>query len=317
MDRRRRGVTRKKAIAAFGFAVFITACSSEVAQVEPAPLSVEGISELRWVSAEADAVEALTQQPANCSTLVEGRHPVEAFPGEALFNSPLLLGGQAAKAGISCASCHRNGRDNPSFVFHGVSGAPGTADVSHGLFGKLRDDDQFNPVQIPDLALPEGKNLVDRNDPAAMAKFLRAQIVEEFDGPELSDQVVIDLSDYLMGLNADCSELPEQPVSWDAEIRRVREAYAQNDRYRNSDPVTAQAYIDAARAALGRLHARFAAPEHEDLRQDLAQWSRDLQAGQSRELFLRSYDDVRLDLETHAETSLYNRDVLRRALAAR
>ncbi|MGF7473737.1 hypothetical protein WFJ45_23635, partial [Salmonella enterica subsp. enterica serovar Minnesota] len=69
--------------------------------------------------------------------------------GRAAFNSPLLLGGQAARAGLSCASCHRNGRGNPDFHFPGISGAPGTADVTASLLSSHRGDGQFNPKPIP------------------------------------------------------------------------------------------------------------------------------------------------------------------------
>ena len=303
--------------AASGILAFLAACSPDEAQVEPAPLSAEGIAELRWISAGADPVEVLTRQPANCYVEDEWNDPISIAPGETLFNSPLLLGGQAAKAGISCASCHRNGRDNPNFVFQGVSGAPGTADVSHGLFGKLRDDDEFNPVPIPDLSLPEGKKLVARDDPEAMAEFLRAQIVEEFDGPDPSDQVIADLANYLMRLRADCADLPDEPMSWEDEIARIHTAYLVSLDYQTSDPETAQAYTDAGRAALGRLHARYAAPEHEELRQLLVNWSQDLQTGQDMRHFLEPHSAVLLGLQTHASTSLYNPNVLRRALEAR
>ena len=291
-------------------------CSTDGAQVDPAPLSVEGLTELRWIAADANALDVLTRQPANCYLEDERNDPVDIAPGEVLFNSPLLLGGQAAKAGISCASCHRNGRGNPSFVFQGVSGAPGTADVSHGLFGKLRDDDEFNPVPIPDLAMPEGKVKVSRDDPDALARFLRAQIVEEFDGPEPSDQVIADLANYLMRLKADCADVPDEPISWNIEVTRIHTAFLQSLIYKTSDPETSRAYIDAGRAALGRLHARFSAPEHEKIRLELVAWSKGLQEGMRYEDHFdmaASVDDL---IEAHAETSLYNRDVLRRALKA-
>ena len=165
----------------------------------PAPLPVDGLIELSWIADGADAARVLTEQPSICPFETENGFDVP--PGELLFNSPLLLGGQSAKAGISCASCHRNGRGNPNFVFQGVSGAPGTADVTHGLFGRARDDDAFNPVKIPDLAAPEGHKIVSRVEPGALEEFLYAQIVEEFDGPEPSRRTISDLADYLRQLS--------------------------------------------------------------------------------------------------------------------
>ena len=102
--------------------------------------------------------------------------------GRAAFRTPLLLGGQAARLGLSCESCHANGRGNPAFRFPGLSGAPGTADVTAPLMSARRGDEVFDPRPIPDLAAP-GKVARVRGDPA-LGAFVRGLIVEEFDGRE-------------------------------------------------------------------------------------------------------------------------------------
>lgn len=317
MDRRRRRVDGSKSIAAIALISAIAACSAEKAQDLSAPLSVVDLTELNWINSDASALAVLTTQPANCSVSDSVEHEGRIASGEALFNSPLLLGGQAAKAGVSCATCHRNGRDNPNFVFQGVSGEPGTADVSHGLFGKLRDDDQFNPVEIPDLALPAGKQIVFREDSRALTTFLEAQIVEEFDGVPPQEPIISDLVAYLQSLKGDCENNLPEPRSWETEMKRVASVFERQRAIMEADPETASAYVDAGRAALGRLHARYASTEHEQLRGQLVAFSRRLQKGMSAYEFAEAHLALSAELERHARTSLYDRETLQLSLAAR
>ena len=125
--------------------------------------------------------------------------------GRALFDAPTLLGGQAAKAGLSCASCHINGRDNPHFLLAGVSAAPGTADVTNSFFGAARGNARFDPVVIPDLAMP-GK--VSRDpDTRALETFIRTLIVEEFGGQEPTPAMLDALATYVRAVRACPGEL--------------------------------------------------------------------------------------------------------------
>lgn len=118
--------------------------------------------------------------------------------GRALFAAPNLLGGQAAKAGLSCASCHINGRGNPHFLLAGVSDRAGTADVTNSFFSAARGNGRFDPVPIPDLALP-GKVA---RDPAAGAlkPFIRDLIVEEFGGAEPTPAMLGALAAYVRAI---------------------------------------------------------------------------------------------------------------------
>jgi hypothetical protein len=141
---------------------------------------------IRWTEAGSE-YQSLGFQPMACRN--GAAIDVRAFQaGNALFNTPTLLGGQAAKAGLSCASCHVNGRGNPHFLLPQVSGAPGTADVTNSFFSAARGNGRFDPVLIPDLAAP-GK--ISR-DPAAKALegFIRNLIVEEFSGAEPSPEML-------------------------------------------------------------------------------------------------------------------------------
>ena len=131
--------------------VLIFAAAGLLAAAAPAdpPIRAE-----RWL-APAARLTALTREPAECLARPGSVSAAKSIAiGRTAFRAPLLLGGQAARAGLSCSSCHRNGRGNPDFLFPGISGAPGTADVTASLLSSHRGDGIFNPRPIPDLAGP-------------------------------------------------------------------------------------------------------------------------------------------------------------------
>ena len=141
---------------------------------------------MRWLAPGADAARLLTRRPPEC--LKAPADPAEAYRvelGRAAFRDPLLLGGQAARAGLACETCHQNGRANRNFDFPGISGAPGTADVTASLFSTHRGDDIFDPVPIPDLGGPKAALKISQGRrPPALEHFIHGLITEEFDGPE-------------------------------------------------------------------------------------------------------------------------------------
>jgi hypothetical protein len=148
---------------------------------------------LRWTEPGAEYA-LLSKQPSACLA-GEGAH---VRSGRALFGAPTLLGGQAAKARLSCASCHINGRGNPHFLLFGVSAAPGTADVTNSFFSAARGNGRFDPVAIPDLAMP-GK--VSRDAKAgALEPFIRNLIVEEFGGEEPTPAMLGALAAYVRAI---------------------------------------------------------------------------------------------------------------------
>lgn len=273
-----------------------------------APQSLD-IDALKWIGDTADPLAHLLTEPASCA----GDNDNAAVKrGELLFESPLLLGGQAAKVGLSCAACHRNGRDNPDFFLIGISGAPGTADVTNGFFSKQRADDDFNPVPIPDLASAGGRMRVDRMETGRLEKFLAAQVVEEFEGQPPHQMIVDDLAAYIRALDhGNCDPDQARSQSWRDELELLRAGA----RHINEDASPAHdAYIDAMRAALGRLNARFQSTESEPVREYLVTLSRQLQnypdmTVTDREL--KTLEDRLLFLEPH---SFYQRETLAAAL---
>lgn len=292
------------AIAA-GFAA-IVACQG----TDPSPPSTPpGFKALAWLTPAADPVVHLTQQPATC---VSAPTNPAVHRGELLFNSPLLLGGQAAKAGLSCAACHRNGRGNPDFVFAGISGVPGTADVTSGLFSKVRADQVFNPVTIPDLAAPDGRVLVDRDQEGELEAFLSAQITEEFSGVEPDERVIADLSAYIRSLDAAaCETMSDQPQTWRDEMDRLRAGAAL---LASTAPEHAPAYRLAMRAALRRLHERYPAAKFENISEELVMLGRALGAPDELIGLSARLDALEWDLKRGERQSYYDEVQLAQAL---
>ncbi|RYD42414.1 MAG: hypothetical protein EOP63_12965 [Sphingomonadales bacterium] len=214
----------------------------------------------------------MSEQPATC--LASDTPLVRS--GRALFAVPTLLGGQAAKAGLSCASCHINGRDNPHFLLAGVSGAPGTADVTNSFFSTARGNGRFDPDVIPDLATP-GKVARDP-DTRALEAFIRNLIVEEFGGREPTPAMLDALAAYVRavrvcpGGQSIARRLGDQLAAIDD---GVAGAQLMIDR---ADPQGAALAIASMRHQLGLIAERYAGPGLAREREELLAASRALQA---------------------------------------
>lgn len=220
----------------------------------------------------AHARKVLLEQPATCLDPAASAPKVRA--GEALFNSPALLGGQAERAGMSCASCHANGRRSQWFRLDGVSGAPGTADVSSSFFAVERANGQFDPKPIPDLALP-GKV---SHDPASgrLEQFVRGLIVEEFSGAEPSAQSLAALASYVRALRP-CPDRASEPRGLIADLRLVEAGIAGAlELLRQGDRAGATKLVKGTRFRLGLISERMNGRGQAGLRRDLLRASRAL-----------------------------------------
>ena len=247
MDRRRQ---RTRALAA---AFALAAGAAAAGGAEP-PMRA-----MRWAAPAADPLRAFATAPAECLAIPADPEAALAVEvGRAAFRTPVLLGGQAARAGLSCETCHRSGRDNPDFLFPGVSGAPGTADVTTALFSSHRADGVDDPVPIPDLSGPPERL---KTPPAARRAFIRGLIVEEFDGPEPPARVLDGLVAYVGALTpAACPEPARVRVSAETLMDDARRALAaaRAELARGEAP-TAVLMVAAARARLGLIDERYAA----------------------------------------------------------
>ena len=230
------------------------------------------IRESRWLQS-SDIVRDLTSLPAECLAWPADKGQRRAVAvGRILFRSPLLLGGQAARAGLSCASCHRNGRSNPHFHFPGISGEPGTADVTASLMSKKRGDGTFNPRPIPDLAGDPSKLKVSR-EPSRddLRRFIRGLIVEEFDGPEPSAAALDSVTQYVRAMSGEaCPRRAEAAITLLAALADVDSAVLlAAQAYASGDAATGRALLAAARSTLGSIDERFQLAGLEDARRQL------------------------------------------------
>jgi hypothetical protein len=218
----------------------------------------------------------LSSQPPACL-----RYRIDVEPlfdaGQALFNAPTLLGGQAAKAGLSCASCHVNGRDNPHFVMAGVSGKPGTADVTSSFFSAARGNGRFDPVPIPDLAMP-GK-IPRKPGIQPLERFIRNLIVEEFAGAEPSPATLESLATYVRAIERCDSgdKTPEQRGLYD-QLKIVKGALKVASKLAGGDGKQTELMIATARHQLGLISERYAGAGLKRERALLLKASRELQS---------------------------------------
>jgi hypothetical protein len=216
----------------------------------------------RWLPVDKQT-QALSYAPAECLITTKNKETRFSISiGRAAFRTPLLLGGQAARAGLSCNSCHRNGRDNPDFLFPGLSGKPGTADVTSSLISSHRGDGIVNPSTIPDLAGPVQALKISRDiGNHDLEKFIRGLIVEEFDGPEPSKMTLDGLSTYVRMLSPiACATNSQQKINLntylDDAINAMQAAQFALDA---KEPATARLMVSSARSTLGMIDERYTA----------------------------------------------------------
>jgi hypothetical protein len=235
---------------------------------------------MRWVAAGADPQRAFGTAPAEC--LAPPADPALARQveiGRAAFRTPVVLGGQAGRAGVSCETCHKSGRSNPDFLFPGVSGAPGTADVTSSLFSTHRGNGTADPKPIPDLSGPKAKLKIDQAVGAKkLEPFIHGLIVEEFDGPEPTPAVLAGLAAYVRALDpAHCPTGGDRPLTVASLMDDVGRALAAAAAaLKAGDRPTAVTMVAAARARLGQIDERFDDPALKRLRAKLRAADSDL-----------------------------------------
>lgn len=309
-------VNRKSA---FVLIACILACSPYAYAQEELP--GETFRELQWLHPAADALTFLAESPREClrdPDIPAVAHLVEM--GRASFRNPYLFGGLAARNGLSCASCHRGGHDNPDFFAAGLSGDPGTADVTTALFSKVRDDGVFNPRKIPALVDAADK----RAEPGqARAHFLRefisSAVTDEFQGAAPGD-IVSGLVAYTMHLDsAFCVDAAENMSLAQAmdDIRRALRAAANEMQAGDGD--TSAFLLLGIQNDLRLIHERCSAPGLERRQKRIEKYSRWIArwrasartdpasaAGQTEEAF-KKLEKLERRLAAHEGNSYYDR----------
>jgi len=290
------------------------------------------LQELSWIAPGVDALTVLLRSPGECLGAPQDEETVYLIEvGRAAFSSPLLFGGPAARSGLSCARCHRDGHGNSSFFLDGLSGDPGTADVTSSLFSKTRGDGKFNPAAIPSLVdAGKKKNFGTRAPVASLHGFIEGAVTDEFQGAPPPAAVIAGLVAYVAHL--DSAACPAGPVArtagreMDGVLRAMQAAGGAIER---DDAATADFLIVSAQRALRPVYERYAGPALGRERKALAALAAELSAIRPLlpgELAL-AYERLRsaqaqhaslADLLFHTQSkSLYDKGVLGAALAGR
>jgi hypothetical protein len=256
-----------------------------LALVAAAPPPAPPLRAMRWLAPAADASVALTRRPTECLTIPAGSQlAYEVELGRAAFRTPLVLGGQAARAGIDCETCHRSGRNNPDFDFPGVSGAPGTADVGASVLSSHLHDAALDPRPIPNLSGPKSA-LTTPQDPASGALEARIREIDtrEFDGPEPPPAILRGLAAYVRALSpAACPAASTEPVTAAGALADVRRTVAAGlAALDHGDGAAAAVMIEAARSQLGDIDERYPGDALAPVRSRLALASGDLAAAEA------------------------------------
>lgn len=307
---------------AIKLAVAIALLGLTAAQAATGPLRAQA-----WLAPQADPVRALTTAPQEClSPTADPQVRLSVEIGRAAFRTPTVLGGQAARAGLSCESCHRAGRGNRDFLFPGVSGPPGTADVTSSLFSSHRGDDVDDPRPIPDLS---GGRAGLKVAAADLAPFIHGLITEEFDGPEPPPAVLTGLAAYVRALSpAACPRANAEAITVKALMADTRRAIAAADALTaRDDRPAAGVMVAAARARLFLIDERYAALPGERRRlraadtrlAEVAGALREHRPDARRRLADWSADSVKLEaaLTRREARSLFNPNHLAAALGRR
>jgi hypothetical protein len=215
------------------------------------PSAAPPVREHIWTEASVALAHDLTHAPGECLAANQS-NSVEI--GRALFRSPALLGGPAARAGLSCNACHVNGRANAHFLLPELTDRAGAADVTSEWSSKTRGDGVMNPRDIPDLVDVGRRPVFGHANEPSLDAFVASVIVDEFQGAEPPPQAFAGIIAYLQALRTDaCPAAPVAPITLDAlseDVRRMLQAAE------NADAPTASLVLLSAQDAVARIVER-------------------------------------------------------------
>jgi len=233
------------------------------------------VGALEWLPPGSLSVESLTRHPQE---RLEGGEKQSFYVefGRLAFRSPDILGGTARKAGLSCQACHANGFATMAFFIPGLSGKPGSIDVSHAFWNLRGDDGIDNPIEIPSLRGVKTKDRFgqDLRTPS-LREFTRRVIVTEFSGAE-PDALLLDaLITYQEKLQP--AAAVSEPVSLQQDLADlIRYLDALRVPLAEEEPALAERMTVMIRGQIGFIHERFAEEDMRGSRGLLEEWSRQL-----------------------------------------
>ena len=287
-------------------AILLSGCKAKKNSVkEPVP------DILLWSASQSDIATLLSQEPNEClqaTKTIQEKHSIVL--GRLAFRSPFLLGGQAARRGLTCQACHGQGQTNTHFFVKGLSNEPGTADVTSFHFSDVLGDESFNPVPIPSLS--DSDEIVDF-DPSKtdLDIFVTRLITKEFTGPLPSQEVKSALLSYLRALDDDTCTV--KTLSTTRLMSYKLDIISESFSVLTSEGIsqdTLNFMVAALRQEIGRLHVRF--PRHKTFQQELEKVSQtlnarggniDLESVQSASM---AWNNIKLLVPKYYEQSLFN-----------
>lgn len=256
------------------------------------------LREQAWTAPGERMAHAMTHHPSEC--LAERTPSTEI--GRALFRSPVLLGGPAARAGISCHACHSNGGMNTSFLLTELTDRAGHADVTSEWASRTLGDGVANPIAIPDLAGAAGKSAFGTREVPTLAEFTRNVIEQEFQGEQAPPQAFEGLLAYMRALRLrSCPAEYLNAVTLASAADDVRRAIAAS---REAGAPTRSLLLLAAQDAMGRIVERLPERSFARDRRRLETLSRDLGAA-------RNTDDPIAALATTAWSTRFDAAIAR------
>jgi hypothetical protein len=210
------------------------------------------LREQSWTAPSETLAHDLTHAPGEC--LAERTPQIEV--GRALFRTPGLLGGPAARAGISCNACHSNGGVNARFLLPELTDRAGHADVTSEWSSHVRGDGILNPLPIPDLADVSSHPPFGHTQQPTLEAFVRSAIVEEFQGEPPPAQAFDGMIAYLHALRTDACPAAEAAVTLQGAADDVRRTVMAAE---GADAETARLLLLAGQDAIGRVVERLPA----------------------------------------------------------
>lgn len=287
-------------------ALVISGCEAKKSSVkEPVP------EILLWSASQSDIGALLSEEPNECLQTSKTVQDTQAIAlGRLAFRSPFLLGGQAARRGLTCQACHGQGQTNTHFFVKGLSSEPGTADVTSFHFSDVLGDESFNPVPIPSLS--DSHETVDF-DPSKkdLDEFVTRLITKEFTGPLPSQEVKSALLSYLRALDDETCAIKTlsttKLMSYKSDI--ITESFSVLTLEGISQD-TLNFMVAALRQEIGRLHVRF--PNHKSFQQELEKISQTLNARggdislQAVQSASQDWDNIQPLMSKYYERSLFN-----------
>ena len=292
--------------------------------VSASPVVAPVLRAEEWTQRSPTFAYDLTQAPGEC--LAQSSDDIEV--GRALFRSTALLGGPAARVGLSCEACHAGGRINRHFLLPELSDAPATVDVTSEWASKLRGDGVRNPVPIPDLVgVRDRASFGGRHEPSLEA-FVRGVIVEEFQGGPPSHIALEGVLAYLRALDPAACRSASRVVTLHTaadDVRRAVDAAARTGG--RGDGPTSSMLLYAAQDAVARIVERLPDPLFARDRATLTQLSRELGALRNGDVaanltdartgWMARFDATARRIARRQARTYFNPRVLARAQASR